>query len=68
MLTGCDTSCALQMSIEGVKHKLKAHCGTNPGDMQLQLKDDRGRVVANMAADERLLGFYSPEDGQAQHW
>ena len=48
-----------------MKHKLKAHCGTNPQDMQLQLKDDRGRLVANMSADERLLGYYSPEDGQA---
>ena len=53
------------MSIDSVKQKLKAHCGTNPQDMQLLLRDDRGQQLASMDDDQRLLGFYSPEDGCA---
>ena len=51
------------MTIDAVKHKLKAHCGTSPQDMVLKLRDDSGRPVAEMVEDHRLLGFYSPEDG-----
>lgn len=51
------------MSIEAVKIKLSSHSGTTPSDMTLQLKDDRGSVIATLSDDRRLLGYYSPYDG-----
>lgn len=52
------------MSIEAVKVKLVTHCGTSAASMQLQLKDQRGAVVAQMQ-DGQKLGYYSPYDGCA---
>lgn len=55
------------MSIEAVKVKLVTHCGTSAASMQLQLKDQRGAVVAHMQ-DGQKLGYYSPCDGCAAAW
>lgn len=54
------------MSIEAVKIKLITHCGTSAASMQLQLKDQRGAVVAHMQ-DGHKLGYYSPCDGYIIH-
>ena len=53
----------MQMSVEAVKAKLNTHCGTPAGDMKLQLFDGARNLIASLADDQRLLGFYSPEDG-----
>jgi len=45
-----------------VKTKLMTHSGTSPSAMLLQLKDDRGRLLAELDP-ARLLGYYSPRDG-----
>ena len=51
------------MMVEAVKRKLATHCGTSAGDMQLQLRDTGGKLLASLLSDARLLGFYSPYDG-----
>lgn len=48
--------------MDAVKTKLMTHCGTSPSSMQLQLKDERGRVLADLDP-ARPLGYYSPRDG-----
>ena len=53
----------LQMTISGVKQKLMSHTGSSPTSMQLQLKNENGRLLGQMTEDNRLLGFYSPYDG-----
>lgn len=55
------------MSILSVKEKLKSHTGTAVGSMLLQLKDLGGNVVATLADDNTVLGFYSPQDGFTLH-
>lgn len=54
----------MQMTVDAVKTKLTSHCGTSPSAMILQLKDERGSVMATLSA-ERKLGYYSPHDGCA---
>ena len=53
----------LQMTVAAVKQKLMSHTGSSPNSMQLQLKDETGRLLAQMSDNSRLLGFYSPYDG-----
>ena len=53
----------MQMSVGSVKQKLMSHTGSSPGGMQLQLKDETGRLLSQLSEDSRLLGFYSPYDG-----
>ena len=55
------------MSIDSVKSNLCFHCGTPPSAQQLQLKDERGRLLACLDDDSRKLGFYSPRDGYTLH-
>jgi len=55
------------MTILSVKEKLKSHTGTAVGAMLLQLKDLNGTVVATLADDNTVLGFYSPQDGFTLH-
>ncbi len=50
------------MTVDAVKTKLMTHSGTSPSAMLLQLKDDRGRLLAELDP-ARLLGYYSPRDG-----
>lgn len=57
----------LHMTIDAVKRKMCFHCGTPPSAQALQLKDERGRVVAALQDDSRKLGFYSPRDGFILH-
>lgn len=57
----------LYMTIDKVKNKLQSHCGSNASAMQLQLKDYNGNLIANMADDSRMLGYYSPQDGFVLH-
>lgn len=51
------------MSIATVKNKLCSHSGTNPSAMILELKDNKGSLLAVLNDDGRKLGFYSPSDG-----
>lgn len=51
-----------QTTVDALKTKLMTHCGTSPSAMQLQLKDERGKLLANLDPG-RPLGFYSPHDG-----
>ena len=52
------------MTVDAVKTKLTSHVGTSPSAMILQLKDERGSVMATLSPD-RKLGYYSPHDGCA---
>lgn len=52
-----------QMTVGSVKQKLMSHTGSSPSSMQLQLKDETGRLLSQLSDDSRLLGFYSPYDG-----
>ena len=52
----------VQMSVDAVKVKLTSHCGTSPSAMVLQLKDQRGSLLATLDAQQKL-GYYSPQDG-----
>jgi tubulin-folding cofactor B len=56
-----------QMTIGRVKEKLMTHVGSNVSTMRLSLKDWDGALVAPMADDSKLLGYYSPEDGWTIH-
>lgn len=51
--------------MDALKTKLMTHCGTSPSAMQLQLKDERGKLLADLDPG-RPLGFYSPHDGYDQ--
>ena len=51
-----------QITVEALKIKLTSHCGTTANSMELQLKDESGRVLATLD-DGRMLGYYSPQDG-----
>lgn len=53
-----------QITVEALKIKLTSHCGTTANSMELQLKDESGRVLATLD-DGRMLGYYSPKDGCA---
>lgn len=55
------------MTVESVKRKMCFHCGTPPSAQALQLKDERGRLLAALDDDTRKLGFYSPRDGFTLH-
>ena len=57
------TMLAMQMTVGDVKQKLMSHTGSSPSSMQLQLKDETGRLLGQMSNDDRMLGFYSPYDG-----
>ncbi len=50
--------------MKALKIKLTSHCGTTANSMELQLKDESGRVLATLD-DGRMLGYYSPQDGCA---
>lgn len=52
-----------QMTIDTVKNKLSSHTGSSPLAMVLQLKDDKGNLMATLTDPYKPLGFYSPYDG-----
>lgn len=52
-----------QMTIEAVKEKLWKKCGTSVDSMSLELYDETGAKVSDLAHNTRPLGFYSPHDG-----
>lgn len=52
-----------QMTVETVKDKLWRRCGTSVESMCLELYDDMGAKVSDLADNTRPLGFYSPLDG-----
>mmetsp|Transcript_14739 Transcript_14739/g.44518 ORF Transcript_14739/g.44518 Transcript_14739/m.44518 type:complete len:279 (+) Transcript_14739:360-1196(+) len=54
------------ITVEALKIKLTSHCGTAANSMELQLKDERGRLLATLD-DGRMLGYYSPHDGCIIH-
>ncbi len=51
------------MSIDTVKNKLSSHTGTSPSAMILQLKDERGKIMATLSDPCKPLGFYGAYDG-----
>lgn len=55
------------MTVLRLKEKLLTHVGTSVSAMRLQLRDDRGALVAALDDDARPLGFYSPRDGWTLH-
>lgn len=55
------------MSIDTVKKKLSSHTGSSPSAMVLQLKDDKGKLMATLTDPYKPLGFYSPYDGCIMH-
>jgi tubulin-folding cofactor B len=57
----------LYMSVAAVKTKLCTMCGTSPSAMLLQLRDERGGVLAVLGDDAKMLGFYSPYEGCTLH-
>ncbi|XP_051137983.1 tubulin-folding cofactor B [Andrographis paniculata] len=62
-----DIRFSLQTTIEAVKEKLWRKCGTSVDSMRLELYDDIGAKVSDLADSTRLLGFYSPQDGFRLH-
>ncbi|KAL3691899.1 hypothetical protein R1sor_005550 [Riccia sorocarpa] len=57
----------LHTTIANVKEKLRSHTGTSVESMRLQLFDDIGSKLCDLAEDYRPLGFYSPLDGYRIH-
>jgi hypothetical protein len=51
------------MTIMRVKERVQSNCGTSPSAMTLQLKDWHNQLVCTMDDDNKMLGYYSPEDG-----
>lgn len=51
-----------QMTVEAVKEKLWRKSGTSVDSMCLELFDDTGAKVSDLADNMRPLGFYSPQD------
>ncbi|KAG6421892.1 hypothetical protein SASPL_118451 [Salvia splendens] len=62
-----DVRFSLQMTVEAVKDKLWKKCGTSVESMCLELYDDAGAKVSDLADNTRPLGFYSPQDGFRLH-
>lgn len=57
----------LHLSIDSVKSKLCFHCGTPPSAMLLELRNDHNVLVAQLTDPQRMLGYYSPQDGFIIH-
>eukprot|EP00755_Sulcionema_specki_P038278 Sspe_Gene.110566::Locus_91625_Transcript_1_1_Confidence_1.000_Length_412::g.110566::m.110566/K17262/TBCB, CKAP1, ALF1; tubulin-folding cofactor B len=55
------------MTISEIKWKIQTHFGTDSCLMILQLKDRSGAVVIPNMDDDKMLGYYSPEDGFTLH-
>ncbi|KAG9444081.1 hypothetical protein H6P81_015421 [Aristolochia fimbriata] len=62
-----DTRFSLLSTVEHVKEKLWRKCGTSVESMKLDLYDDTGAKVCELADNLRPLGFYSPQDGYRVH-
>ncbi|GFP84609.1 tubulin-folding cofactor b [Phtheirospermum japonicum] len=62
-----DVLFSTQLTIEAVKEKLWRKCGTSVDSMCLELYDDTGAKVSDLADNLRPLGFYSPQDGYRLH-
>jgi len=55
------------MTVMRVKERVQSNCGTSPSAMTLQLKDWHNQLVCTMDDDNKMLGYYSPEDGWVLH-
>ncbi|KAJ9463911.1 Tubulin-folding cofactor B [Diplonema papillatum] len=55
------------LTIAEVKWKVQTHFGTDSSLMILQLKTSDGQTLADNMDDGKMLGFYSPQDGQILH-
>eukprot|EP00906_Rhabdomonas_costata_P027198 RCo038657 len=55
------------MTIAAVKEKLHSATGTSREAMSLTLMDESGTPKASLNDDTKLLGYYSPEDGDVLH-
>ena len=59
--------CDRHTTVEGLKEKVRLHCGSSVADMELTLKDGSGRTVAALSDDSKMIGYYSPMDGWIVH-
>eukprot|EP00163_Fabomonas_tropica_P002187 TRINITY_DN11644_c0_g1_i2.p1 TRINITY_DN11644_c0_g1~~TRINITY_DN11644_c0_g1_i2.p1 ORF type:complete len:257 (-),score=72.86 TRINITY_DN11644_c0_g1_i2:143-913(-) len=57
-----ETRLSKSLTIARLKERLYPIVGTAPANMMLQLFDDAGEQIANMADDEKMLGAYGPYD------
>jgi tubulin-folding cofactor B len=51
------------MTVDAVKRKINSMTGTSVSTMVLQLKNEQGKLVAELQDDSKKLGYYSPHDG-----
>lgn len=54
-------------TIESLKDKIRAHCGTAVGAMELILRYPDGRDICRLDDESKMVGFYSPQDGWIVH-
>ncbi|GFQ02897.1 tubulin-folding cofactor b [Phtheirospermum japonicum] len=62
-----DVRFSTQLTVGNVKEKLWRKCGTSVDSMCLELYDDTGAKVSDLADNLIPLGFYSPQDGYRLH-
>eukprot|EP01059_Diplonema_ambulator_P036241 TRINITY_DN8970_c0_g1_i1.p1 TRINITY_DN8970_c0_g1~~TRINITY_DN8970_c0_g1_i1.p1 ORF type:complete len:262 (+),score=72.19 TRINITY_DN8970_c0_g1_i1:55-840(+) len=55
------------ITISEMKWKIQTHFGTDSCLMILQLKDRNGQMLYDNMDDDKMLGYYSPMDGQIVH-
>eukprot|EP01064_Diplonema_japonicum_P019437 TRINITY_DN2814_c2_g2_i1.p1 TRINITY_DN2814_c2_g2~~TRINITY_DN2814_c2_g2_i1.p1 ORF type:complete len:275 (+),score=89.40 TRINITY_DN2814_c2_g2_i1:47-826(+) len=55
------------VTISEMKWKIQTHFGTDSSLMILQLKDKNGQLLSDNLEDDKMLGYYSPLDGQTIH-
>lgn len=57
----------LHGTIGELRHKLYLHTGTKPDAMELLIMRSDGSVFARLVDDQRMLGYYSVENGMRLH-
>ena len=57
----------LHSTIGELRHKVYQHTGTKPDAMELLVLRSDGSVYSRLDNDERMLGFYSVENGMRLH-
>eukprot|EP01024_Parvocaulis_polyphysoides_P063394 TRINITY_DN7312_c0_g1_i2.p3 TRINITY_DN7312_c0_g1~~TRINITY_DN7312_c0_g1_i2.p3 ORF type:complete len:244 (-),score=33.93 TRINITY_DN7312_c0_g1_i2:250-981(-) len=53
--------------ISQLKFKLQSHVGTSAASMKINLLDQDAQLVSQDLQDDKLLGFYSPQNGYIIH-
>lgn len=55
------------LTISEVKWKIQTFFGSDSSLTMLQLKNEQGCIIADNMDDDKMLGYYSPEDGWTIH-